>query len=106
MEGTSDFDLESWEQSVGINTSGSFSSPRQCERSLGTKVSLTGTGAIGQKFKKATHTPENDEISEGGHGKNVHASTWNFSAVICGDESSGFQKGSIMVQVQVTVLQE
>ena len=93
MEGTDDFDLEAWVQSEGINTSGSFSLPRKCERSPGTKVSLTGTGAVIQKFKNAVHPPEIDGISEGGHGENIHASAWNVSAVLCGDASSGFQKG-------------
>ena len=61
-------------QSVVIYTSGSFSLPRKCERSHGTKVSLTGTCAVIQKFKKAAHSPEIDRISEGGHGENIHAS--------------------------------
>ena len=64
MEGTGDFDLETWVQRVGINTSGSLSFPRQFERSFGTKVPSTGTSAIVQKFKKAAHPPENNGISE------------------------------------------
>ena len=93
MERADDFDLETWMLSVGINTSGSFSFPRQCERSHETKVSLTGTGAIVQKLQKATHTTENNGISEGGHGENTHASAKNVSAILCGYDSSGVQKG-------------
>ena len=94
MDDTGDFDLEKWVQRVGINTSESFSSPRECERSHGIKVSLTGTGSIVQKFKDASNTPEVNGISEGGHGKNTHASARNVSAVLCGDDSSGFQMGT------------
>ena len=92
IESTGDFHLETWVQSFGINTSGSFSSPRKCERFHGTKVSLTGTGAIVQKFQKANHPPENSGISEGGHGENTHASAWKVSAVLCGGDYSCFQK--------------
>ena len=54
---------------------------------------MTGIGAIEQEFKEAPHPPENNGMPEGGHGKNTHASAWKVSAVICGDDSSGFQKG-------------
>ena len=50
MEGTRDFDLDTWVQSVGISTSGSFSSPRKYEQLHGANVSLIGTGAIVNKF--------------------------------------------------------
>ena len=93
MERADEFELETWVLSVGINTSGSFSSRRQCERSNGIKVSLTGAGTVVQKFPKATHTPENSGISEGGHGENPHPSAWNVSDVLCRDDYSGFQKG-------------
>ena len=56
-------------------------------------MSLTVTGAIIQKIKKATHLPENNRMSEGGHGENTHASAWNVSAVLRGDDSSCFQMG-------------
>ena len=74
MEGADDFDLETWVQSVGINTCGSFSSPRKCKRSHGTKISLTGTRAIMHKITNTTHSPENNGISEGVEGENTHAS--------------------------------
>ena len=106
MEGICNIDLETWVKSVGINTSGYFSSPQQCERSRGVKVSLTGTGAVVYKIKKATHPPENYEISEGGYEENTHASAWNVSALIFGDDSSGFQRASIMVKRQAKLLLE
>ena len=93
MEGIGYFDLYKWAQSVGINMFGSLSLPRECERSHGTEVSLTGTGAIIQKIKKATHPPKNNEMSVGGHVESTHASSRKFSAVLCEDDSSGFQKG-------------
>ena len=94
IERTDDFDLETWVQSVGINISGSFTSPRQRERSHGTKVSLTSTGAIVHKSEKAIDPPENKGISEGAHVRNIHASTWSASDVLCGDDSSVFRKGT------------
>ena len=106
MEGTDDFDVETWVQSVGTDTSGSFSSPRKCERSHGAKVSSTGTGAIVQKFKRATPPPESNGISEGGHGENIPASAWKISAVLCGAILLDLKWGSIMDQGQVTVLRE
>ena len=104
MDDTGDFDLEKWVQSVGINTSGSFSSPRQCERSYGTIVSLTGTNAIVRKFKKVTHPSKHNWISDGEHVENTDASSWNVSAVFCGDGSSGFQMAPIMVPDPATVV--
>ena len=77
MEGTGDLDLDTCVQSIGIDTSGSFSSPPQCERSHGSKVSLAGTGAIVQKSKQVTHIPENNGISEGEDAANTDASSWN-----------------------------
>ena len=79
-------------KSVDINTPGSFSSPRKCKRSHGTEVSLTGTGAVVQKFTKASHPSKHDWISEGEQVENTDASAWNVSAVLCGDGSSGFER--------------
>ena len=86
-------------QSVGASIYRSFSSRRKCERFHRTEVSLTGIGAIIQKIKKATHLPDNNGMFEGGQG-------WNVSAVICGDNSSGFQKVLYYGSGQATVLLE
>ena len=91
-------------QSLAIDKSGSFSSPRQFERSPGAKVASTVTGTIVQKLEKVIHSPENNEISEGGYEANIHASTWNVSDVLSGSDFLAFKRASIMGQGQATVL--
>ena len=54
---------------------------------------MIDTGAAVQKFKEASHSSKCNWISEGKHVDNTDAYSWNVSAVLCGDGSSGFQKG-------------
>ena len=49
MDGTSDFEKEAWVHSVTIDTSGSFSLPRQFKVLHWTRISLDGIGAIVQE---------------------------------------------------------
>ena len=93
MEGSSEFDLETWVQGGVIDTSRSFSSPRRCDRSHMTRIPLDETSTVVQESNKTAHPSKHNSISEGEHLKNTDVSSWNISTVLCGDDSSEFQKG-------------
>ena len=59
-----------------------------------------------QKIKNPTHSPENNGISEGGQGKNTHASAWNVLAYFASTILLAFKRAFIAVQGQATVLLE
>ena len=105
MEGTSDFDLDTWVQSFGTNTPdpslyhGNVNShmEQRCHwPTLVPSFRNLRRILILEKIKRCLK-----EDTE-----NTHPSTWNASAVICGAYYSSFKKAAIMSQGQATVLRE